>query len=68
VGIRLACTSPIPILAPLPPHGDAGGIADLDPDAARTGSIGAIDLLRHDALGPKLAGVRDSDLMSNLLN
>jgi hypothetical protein len=36
---------------------DVGGIADLDPDAARTGLIGAIDLLRHDALGPKPASM-----------
>jgi hypothetical protein len=47
--------SSIPNLAAFPLHGDAGGIADLDPDAARSGLIGAIDLLRHDALGTKLA-------------
>jgi hypothetical protein len=34
--------SPIPPLATLPLHGDARGIADLDPDRARTGSIGAV--------------------------
>jgi hypothetical protein len=49
--------SSIPNLAPLPLHGDAGGIADLDPDAARAGSIGAVDLLRHDALGTEPASV-----------
>ena len=47
----------IPNLAPLPLHGDAGGIADLDPDAARARQLGAIDLLRHDALGTKPASV-----------
>jgi hypothetical protein len=31
--------SPMPNLAPLPLHRDAGGIADLDPDAAGAGSI-----------------------------
>jgi len=35
----------VPILAPLPLNGDAGGIADLDPDPARAGPIGAVDLL-----------------------
>jgi hypothetical protein len=34
----------------LPPH--ARGIADLDPDRTRTGLVGAIDLLRYDALDP----------------
>ncbi len=34
--------SPIPILTPLPLHGNAGRIADLDPHWARTGSIGAV--------------------------
>jgi hypothetical protein len=33
------------ILAALPLNCDAGGITDLDPDRARTGSIGAVDLL-----------------------
>ena len=37
------------------------GIADLNPDRTRTGSIRAIDLLRHDALGAKPAGVREDD-------
>ena len=37
-------TSSIPHLAAFPLHGDAGGIADLDPCAGRAGSIGAIDL------------------------
>ncbi len=35
--------SSIPILATLPLHRDAGGIADLDLDRARTGPIGAVD-------------------------
>jgi hypothetical protein len=39
----IASILPIPQRAPLPLHGDAGGIADLDPEAARAGSIGAID-------------------------
>src|SRR5215813_10187453 len=51
----------MPNLAPLPLHRDAGGIADLDPDAARAGSIRAIELLRHDALGAKPADVREDD-------
>jgi hypothetical protein len=33
----------------------AGGVADPDPDAARAGLIGAINLLRYDTLGPKPA-------------
>lgn len=36
------------------------GLRTLDPEAARAGSIGTIDL-RHDALGPKPAGVREDD-------
>jgi hypothetical protein len=32
-----------------------------DLDTARAGSIGAIDFLRHDALGPEPAGVREDD-------
>jgi hypothetical protein len=51
----MAPGSSIPYLAALPLHSHAGGIADLDPDAARAGSIRAIDLLRNCALGPKLA-------------
>jgi hypothetical protein len=43
-------------------HSDAGGIANLDPDAARAGS--AIDLLRHDALGAKPAGSARRDWSS----
>jgi hypothetical protein len=46
-------------LTPLPLHGNAGGIADPDPNTARTGLIRAIDLLRHDALRAKPAGVRE---------
>jgi hypothetical protein len=49
--------SSIPHLAPLPLDRDAGGIADLDPDAAWAGLVGAIDLLRHGALGAKLASM-----------
>jgi hypothetical protein len=53
--------SSVPNLAPLPLHRDAGRIAYLDPDAARAGLVGAVDLLRHDALRAKLAGVREDD-------
>src|SRR5882757_11095792 len=49
--------SPVPILAPLPLDGNAGRIANLDPRRARTGSISAVDTLRHDALGAKPASV-----------
>jgi hypothetical protein len=48
---------PIPPLAPLPLHRNAGEIADLNPDAARAGAVGAIDPLRYDALGAKPARV-----------
>jgi hypothetical protein len=34
-GRREPATSPVPLLAPLPLHGDAGRITDLDPDRAR---------------------------------
>jgi hypothetical protein len=44
-----------------PLHGDAGRIADLDPDAARAGLIGAIDLFRHDTLGAKPVSVCEDD-------
>jgi hypothetical protein len=44
-----------------PLHGDACGIADLDPDAARAGLVGAIDLRRYDALGAKRARDRRAD-------
>jgi hypothetical protein len=47
--------SSIPYLAPRPLNGDAGGIAYLEPNAARTGLVGAVDPLRHDALGAKPA-------------
>jgi hypothetical protein len=50
--------SPIPILAALPLHSDAGRIADLNPDCARTGLIGAIDPLGDNALGAEPASVR----------
>src|SRR5262249_803225 len=48
---RNSTVSSIPFLAPVPLHGNACGIADLNPDAAGTRSIRAVDLLRHDALG-----------------
>jgi hypothetical protein len=51
----------IPYLAPLPLHGDAGGIADLDPGRTRTGSIPAIDSLGNDAFCAKPASVREDD-------
>jgi hypothetical protein len=51
--------SPIPLLATLPLHRDPGRIADFDPDAARAGSIGAIDFLRHNALCAQPASVRE---------
>jgi hypothetical protein len=50
--------SSIPILAALALHRGAGGIADLDPDRASPGLIGAVDLLGDDALGAKPASVR----------
>src|SRR5215475_9407319 len=53
--------SSVPKLAPLPLHRKAGGITDLDPDAAQVGSVRAVNLLRHDALGAKPAGVREDD-------
>ncbi len=53
--------SSVPQLAPLPLHGDAGRIADLDPDTARARPIGAIDLLRNDASAPSQQGVREDD-------
>ena len=49
--------SPVPILAALPLHRDAGWIADLDPYRARTGSIGAVSALRDDAFSTKPAGM-----------
>jgi hypothetical protein len=42
--------SSISNLASLPLHGEAGGMADLDPDAARSGPVGAVHLLGNDAL------------------
>src|SRR5215475_4823362 len=45
----------------LPLYGDAGGIADLDPNRTSTRSICAIDLLRHEVLGAKPAGMREDD-------
>jgi hypothetical protein len=51
--------SSIPALATLPLDSDAGGIADLDPNRARAGSIGAVYPLGDDAFGTKLAGVRE---------
>src|SRR5258708_9344849 len=49
---------PIPILAALPLHRDASRIAHLDPDRARSGSIGAVHPLGDDTLGAKPASVR----------
>jgi hypothetical protein len=42
-------------------YGDTGRITDLDPDAARAGSIGAIDSLGNDAFCTKPASVREDD-------
>jgi hypothetical protein len=53
--------SSIPNLAPLPLHGDAGGIADLDPDATRARSIGAIDSLGNDAFCAEPARMGEDD-------
>ena len=47
----------VPLLAALPLHSDARGVADHDPHRARTGPIGAIHPLRDNALGAKPAGV-----------
>jgi hypothetical protein len=58
---RAASPSSVPNLAPLPLYRDAGRIADLDPDAARAGSIRAVDLLRHNAFGTEPASVREDD-------
>jgi hypothetical protein len=54
-----AFRSPVPPLAPLPLHGDAGGIADFDPDPARAGPIGTVNPLGNDTFGPKLTSVRE---------
>jgi hypothetical protein len=59
-GITLHLCSPIPNLAPLPLHGDAGGIADLDPDRTRTGPVCAVDSLGNDALNAKPVSVREN--------
>src|SRR5215831_11887573 len=50
---------PAPIFAALPLHRDACGIANLDPNPARTRLIGAIHPLGDNALGFKPAGVRE---------
>jgi hypothetical protein len=47
--------TPFPLRSRL--HGDACGIADLDPDAARAGLIGGIHLLGNDAVSAKLASM-----------
>ena len=44
-GRLVSLKSPIPLLDALPLHGEAGGITNLDPVRARTGSIGPIDPL-----------------------
>jgi hypothetical protein len=65
---RAAWGSSIPNLASLPLHGDAGGIADLDPDAARAGSIGTVHPLGNDALGaePACTGKHDRPIFGNV--
>jgi hypothetical protein len=50
--------SSIPRLALVPLHGYAGGVTDLDPDAARSGPVGTVNPLRNDSVGAKLASVR----------
>jgi hypothetical protein len=50
---HIAWGSSFPDLTTLPRHGDAGGIADLDPNATWAGLAGAVAPLRHDALGAK---------------
>jgi hypothetical protein len=57
----IASGSSLPRLAPLPPRGDAGGITDVDPDAAGAGLVSAIDPLRHDALCAQPASVCEDD-------
>src|SRR5262245_36534244 len=42
-------------------HSQAVRIAHLDPDRARTGSIGAVDLLGDDARGAEPASVGEND-------
>lgn len=49
----------IPLLAALSLYGGTVGIADLDPNRAPTGSVGAIHPLRDDALGSDAAGVHE---------
>jgi hypothetical protein len=58
----------VPNLGALPLHGDARGIADLDPDAARARQVGAVDLLRHDALGaePTRVGEHGKAIFGNV--
>src|SRR5262249_56844894 len=51
--------SPIAILTRLPLYRDACWIADLDPDRARAGSIGAVNLLGRNAPGAKPASMRE---------
>jgi hypothetical protein len=51
----------VPNLTTLPLHGDAGGIADLDPDAARAGLIRGVYALGNDALSAKPTSVREDD-------
>ena len=51
------CRSPIPPLAAFPLHGNARRIANLHPDRAWPGSIGAINLLGNDSLGTQPASV-----------
>jgi hypothetical protein len=54
---RTACGSSIPYLTALPLHRDARRIADLDPDAAWAGLLGAVHSLGNDALGTEPASL-----------
>jgi hypothetical protein len=66
---RAASGSSIPHLAPLPLHGNAGGIADFNPDAVRAGSIGTVNPLGNDALCAKPArmGKHGRPIFENVL-
>src|SRR6516225_8102107 len=52
-------SSPVPILAALPLHGDGGRVLGLDPGGVRPRAVGRVDLLRDDAFRTKPAGVRE---------
>jgi hypothetical protein len=53
--------SPIPNLASLPLHGDAGGIADLDPDGVTGRTDRYPDRLGNDTLGTKPARMGEQE-------